>query len=157
MQMTLMETELVSPTSFCRQSYQWNGNIVSFDVMSKWRASVIVKLRLSSGHQKLARKAGTDWPDPVHIIIMSYMRRSCDHNSRRRVLTISNWSRSYRGLPFAASLICIACLFVEIIQSWFFSSAEPLWPCIKVKVIETTMSKYPMNKSIFMPSLNVIA
>ena len=52
----------------------------------------------------------------------------------------------------AASLIFIACLVVEIIQSWFFSSAEPLWPCIKVKVIKTTMSK-----STFMPSLNAIA
>ena len=69
--------------------------LLPFDVRSKWRASVIVKLRHSSGHQKLARKEGSNWPDSVH---MSYMRRSCDHHSRRRVLTISNWNRTYRGL-----------------------------------------------------------
>ena len=54
--------------------------------------------------------------------------------------------------------ICIACLVVEIIQSWILSSAEPLWTCIKVKVIEMTMSIiYPMHKSTVMPSLNAIA
>ena len=41
MQMALIKTELVSPTSFCGQPYQWNGNIVSFDLMSKWHPSMI--------------------------------------------------------------------------------------------------------------------
>ena len=79
--------KLVSPTSFSWQRYQWNGNIVSFDLKPKWRASVIIKLRHSIGYQKVGKKALTD------------RRRSCDHNSRRRVLSISNWTRTYRGLP----------------------------------------------------------
>ena len=33
----------------------------------------------------------------------------------------------------------IACLVVKIIQHWLYPSAEPLWPCIKVKVIKTSM------------------
>ena len=83
----------VSPTSFCQERYQWNGNIVSFYI---WERKRDTKIMSSSGLQKLAWKAGTDWPDSVH---MSYMRRSCDHNSRRRVLMVSNWTRTYHGLP----------------------------------------------------------
>ena len=37
----------------------------------------------------------------------------------------------------------IACLVVEIIERWFcFYSGEPLWPCIKANVAETSMSIY---------------
>ena len=36
-----------------------------------------------------------------------------------------------------ASLMFVACLVVEIIQRWFFAFVYPLWPCIKVKIIET--------------------
>ena len=49
-----------------------------------------------------------------------------------------------------ASLIIIACLVVEIIQCWFFSFVNSLWPCIKVKVIKMSMSIYPMHKVSFM-------
>ena len=38
-----------------------------------------------------------------------------------------------------------------------FSNVKPLWPWIKVKVIEMSMSIYVMHKSTFMPSWNVIA
>ena len=35
------------------------------------------------------------------------------------------------------------CLVVKIIQRWFFASADRLWPCIKSKVIETSMRNIP--------------
>ena len=73
-----------------------------------------------------------------------------------QVLAVQRWQKCQVLLIIAASLIFIACL-VEIIQSWFFFSAKPLWRCINVKVIETTMSIYPMHKSTVMPSLNAIA
>ena len=38
----------------------------------------------------------------------------------------------------------------------FFAFADPLWPCIKVRVIKTNMSIYAMHKSTVMPSLNAI-
>ena len=44
-----------------------------------------------------------------------------------------------------ASLIFITCLDVEIIQHWFYSSADLLWPYIKVKVIKSSMNIYAMN------------
>ena len=49
--------QIVSPTSFCRQlSVNWEHCFIWQLIMTKWRASVVVKLRLLSGHQKLARK-----------------------------------------------------------------------------------------------------
>ena len=41
MQLALIEIKLVSPRSFCGQLYQWNRNIVSFDVTSKWQTNLI--------------------------------------------------------------------------------------------------------------------
>ena len=38
-----------------------------------------------------------------------------------------------------------------------FSFADPLWPSIEVKVIETSMSIYAMHKPTVVPSVNVIA
>ena len=49
------------------------------------------------------------------------------------------------------------CLVVEIIQRWNLSSAKPLWPCIKVKVINKSMSMYSMHKSTGVPRFNAIA
>ena len=50
-------------------------------------------------------------------------------------------SRSCTKWPtVVASLMLITCLVVEIIQRWMFSLADPLWPCIKVKVTEMSMS-----------------
>ena len=43
--------------------------------------------------------------------------------------------RTYRCNKWHAYCLLVA----EIIQCWFFASADPLWPCIKVKVIETSM------------------
>ena len=73
----------------------------------------------------------------------------------------------------------IACLVVEIIQRWICLAAKPLcrlvpkstecyrdvklilykplWPCIKAKVMDTSMSMYAMKQSTVMPNLNVIA
>ena len=48
----------------------------------------------------------------------------------------------------------LVCLVVEIIKHWILAFADPLWPC--VKVIETSMSKYAMDKSTIMPSLNAV-
>ena len=79
--------QLVSPTSFC--SHQWNGN-----VMSNWPASVIVKLRHCLDIKSSLGKTALTEQTPY----TSYMRRSCDHNSRWRVLTLSHLSRTYRGL-----------------------------------------------------------
>ena len=50
-------------------------------------------------------------------------------------------SRSRKKWPnFVASLMLVACLVVKIIHHWIFVVADPLWPCIKVKVIEASMS-----------------
>ena len=51
----------------------------------------------------------------------------------------------------------VACLVVETIQHWSVAFADPLWPCIKVKVIETGMGRYFMHTSTIMPSWNAIA
>ena len=54
--------------------------------------------------------------------------------------TISTFSKSSSRKQWpivAASVVFIACLVVEIIQRWIFAFADPLWPCIKIKVIET--------------------
>ena len=42
-----------------------------------------------------------------------------------------------KGPTVVASLMVIACLVAENMQRWFFAFADPLWPCIKVKVIKT--------------------
>ena len=41
------------------------GTLFDLTSMSKWRASAILKLRLSPERKQPARKAGTDWPDCV--------------------------------------------------------------------------------------------
>ena len=61
-----------------------------------------------------------------------------------------------KRLTVVASLILAAFLVVEIIQPWMFAFAGPLWPCIKVKVIEPSMSRYAMHKSTVMPRLGEI-
>ena len=59
---------------------------------------------------------------------------------------------------FVVSLMLIACLVADSMQRWFvFAFADPLWPCVKVRVIKTSMSIYGIDKSTLMPSLNVIA
>ena len=61
-------------------------------------------------------------------------------------------------LVVVASLICLLLAqFVKIIQRLFFAFADPRWPCIKVKVIEMSMSTYAMHRSTVMLSLNGIA
>ena len=44
------------------------------------------------------------------------------------------------GLPLQQVWMLIACLVAENMQRWSFAFADPLWSCIKVKVIETSMS-----------------
>ena len=62
-------------------------------------------------------------------------------------------SRSRDEWPtVVASLKLVACLVVEIIQDWIFPFADPLWSCIKVKVIETSI-----HTSTAMPRVDVIA
>ena len=56
-----------------------------------------------------------------------------------------------------ASLILVAFLVVEIIQHRICAFADPLRPCIKVKVIEVSTSRYVMCTSTVMPSLDNIA
>ena len=47
-----------------------------------------------------------------------------------------------------------ACLVIEIIQRWFSPSDMPLWLCIKVKVIDTSMT-YIYLQCISLPSCQV--
>ena len=60
-----------------------------------------------------------------------------------------------------AILLLVACLVVEIIPHWIFAFADPVWPCIKVKVKvkvnETIRSVYAMYRSTVLPSLSAIA
>ena len=56
-----------------------------------------------------------------------------------------------------ASLMLIDCLVPESIQGCNFAFADSLRPCIKVKVMETSMGIYVIHKSTGMPSFNVIA
>ena len=44
------------------------------------------------------------------------------------------------GLGVVASLMLVTCLVVEIIQHRIFAFADPLWPCIKDKFINASMS-----------------
>ena len=48
------------------------------------------------------------------------------------------------------SLMLVAGLIVEIIQHWIFAFADPLWPCSKVTVIETSMIIYAIYRSTVM-------
>ena len=52
---------------------------------------------------------------------------------------------------------CLLLAFCRDHSKLIFSSVKPLWPWIKVKVIEMSMSIHVMHKSTFMPSWNVIA
>ena len=118
-----------------------------------WLVSYIIDLThdmhqlLLSSHSHLPKACleSRHWPDCVHEACMVC---SCDHNSKRRLLKISDWSRTYHGLSVQ---LCNA----YSLLSRTFSSAKPLWPSIKVKVINTTMSICAMHKSTVMPSLKV--
>ena len=48
-------------------------------------------------------------------------------------------------------------LGAESMQRWFSAIAGPLWPGIKVKFIETSMSIQGIHKSTVMPILNATA
>ena len=66
---------------------------------------------------------------------MSHMRRSCDHNP-----SDGYWRQTEEELIVAYRCSnywnFISCLVVKRIQSWMFSSVEPLCLCINVKFIE---------------------
>ena len=66
-------------------------------------------------------------------------------------------SQEKKRPTIVASLMLVACLVVKIILHWIFAFADPQWPCIKVKVIKTSMSIYAIHKSTVMPSLDAIA
>ena len=71
--------------------------------------------------------------------------------------TFSKSRNKWPSVVLVASLMFVAYLVVQIIQHWIFAFADPLWPCIKNKIIKTSMSRYAMHKSTAMPSLNAIA
>ena len=72
------------PYVTCWQRYLWNGNIVWFDIMSKWWARAIIKWCLSCRLQK--HVLGSDRRHRlIRLHTYSYMRWSCDHTPRWRV------------------------------------------------------------------------
>ena len=99
-------TTLQTTMSFCWQRYPMGTLFHQMSCLNDaqaWSYNYVFCLDTKS---PLGKKALTDQtPD-----IMSYRRCSCDHNSRW-ILTIWNWSRTYRGLAtsVAASWIFIAC------------------------------------------------
>ena len=131
MQIALIEIEPIFPTVTCLAALSVEREHFDRFDMSKWRANTIVKLRKITSFVSTpnARSESRHWPDCVRA---SYKRCSCDHNSRRWVLKIWNWSRTY-------CLLLIACSLVKIIQWWLSASADPLWLCINVKVIDMSM------------------
>ena len=78
----------------------------------------------------------------IYMFAKSRSRKKPNNKTRPTVVAISMF---------------ISCLVVEIIQNWRFAFADPLWLCIKVKVIESCMSIYAMYRPTVVPSLNVIA
>ena len=131
----------------CKQLVSPTGNNVSFDNLSKWSSknkNYIIRLDTKSSLEKKALTEQTP-----HICLTWYARVTIIHDDTTGT---DDFKLQYNFMwpTVAACLICIACLVNEIIQSWIYSSSKPLWPCIKVNVIETTMSIYPMQKSTFM-------
>ena len=119
MQMALIEIEPISITSVVYSSMSSMGTycLIWFHAMRK-RDSKIT----SFVSTPKALSESRHWPNCARA---SYMRCSRDNNSRRRVLRISNWSRTYRGLSWptvAASVMLTACIVVDNI---FFYIGRP--------------------------------
>ena len=75
------------------------------------------------------------------------------HTDGQATSTFSK-SRSRKTWPTdVASLMLVACLVVGLIQRWIFAFPNPLWPCINVKVIATSTSRY--MPCISLPSYQV--
>ena len=50
---------------------------------------------------------------------------------------------------YRCSKLVIPCLIAEGIQRWFFAISGPLWPRIKVKVIQTSISVYVWPPQVY--------
>ena len=120
-----------------------------------WRcASVIVNLRHSSGHQKLARKEGTDWPDSVHRPTWDTRVTIVQDDGYWRFQTEVELNVAYCCSKF--NLYCLlSCR--DKIRSWIPLPSHCDLASRSTSSKQTTMSIYPMHKSTFMPSLNAIA
>ena len=98
-----------------------------------------------------ARSESTHWPDCVCLAGHARLTTIQDKGYWHFWTVLELMIVAYRCSKL------IACLVVENIQSWFVSSAKPLWPRTKVKVTDTSMSMYAMHKSTVMPNVNAIA
>ena len=88
------------------------------------------------------------WQSFSARLLVSGRRWSCDNHSRSMLLKISDWSWTLSWPIVVARSMLIACLAVEM-NGWMCSFAKPLWPCIKVKVIDTSMSIYICHAYVY--------
>ena len=81
-------------------STTWKGSgmkgVSSFPVCSLLSNTVSPVKMFTSPKARSMESVHSEWPDCVHE---SYKKCPCDHNSRRRLPNILDWSITYYGLP----------------------------------------------------------
>ena len=106
--------------------WEWN----KFDVMSSWHTSITSFVAKSVLGKLALMRMRVNWK-----------RCSCDHNLKWRILKNVGLTMAYHCRKLNA--YCL--LSCQDDSTLTFPPAKPLWPCIMVKVIDTTMSIYTMH------------